>query len=145
VSAKQRLLDAEDRGWRELFARLDRLSDDDWLRPGANDEWTPKDLLAHVAAWHAMTTDRLEAQRTTGQRPKLPDIDEFNRRQHEENRDLSLREVRAMSGASRHRFREEVALLSDDPGDDLSQMIASNAEGHYEDHYAGLDKFLEDL
>jgi hypothetical protein len=145
VSAKQRLLDAEDRGWHELCSRLDRLSDGDWLRPGANEEWTPKDLLAHMAAWHALTTDRLEAQRTIGERPPLPDIDAFNRDQHEQSRDLTLREVRAMSGASRHRFREEIALLPDDPGDDIAQMIASNAEGHYEDHYVDLDTFLESL
>jgi len=68
VSAKQKLLDAENRGWSELHSRFDKLSDEDWLKPGVVDDWTPKDMIAHVAVWHAQTADRLESLRMTGER-----------------------------------------------------------------------------
>ena len=112
------------------------------MRPGVNDDWTAKDLLAHVAAWHALTTDRLEALRMTGTLPDAPDVDAFNREQHERSADLSLHDVRVMSGAARHRFREEIDLLPNDPGERIERMVYGNAEGHYEEHFAGLDAFL---
>jgi len=142
VSEKQRLLDAEAAGWRELAARLDKLAGDDWVRPGVNGEWNAKDLLAHIAMWHAHTTDRLESLRVTGELPPVPDVDAFNLDQLQRNRDLSLHEVQAMSGASRHRFREEIELLADDPGERLRQIVEGNAHGHYDEHMPHLDAFL---
>ena len=139
---KQDLLDAEDRAWRELHARLGRLSDDDWLKPGVNGEWNAKDVLAHVAAWHAVTTDRFEVLRTMGTLPEYPPVDEFNRDQFEKSRELSLHDVRVMSGASRHRFREEIAQLPADLGDNLVRIVEGNAHGHYEEHIEQLDAFL---
>ena len=143
MSAKQKLLDDEDRAWHEVAARLNRLKDADWLVPGVVEDWTAKDLLAHLAVWHASTTDRLESLRTTGALPPHPDVDAFNKTQFEMNRDLSLHEVQAMSGASRHRFREEIDLLGDDPGDLLTQVITGNSTAHYSEHLPHLDGFLE--
>ena len=143
MSAKQRILDQEDRAWHGFSARLNRLKGDDWLKPGVVEGWNAKDLLAHIAVWHASTTDRLESLRTTGELPPHPDVDAFNQNQYEMNQDLSLHEVQAMSGASRHRFREEVDLLADDPGDLLTQVITGNSTAHYEEHVPHLDGFLE--
>jgi hypothetical protein len=143
MSTKQKLLDNEDRLWREMHARLERLSPGDWLRPGVNGEWNAKDLLAHVAAWHAHTTDRFESLRMTGELPTFNlDVDEFNQKLFEENRDLSLHEVQAMSGASRHRFREEIDLLPNEPGEDVQQIVYANGDEHYEEHIPHLDAFL---
>ena len=142
MSAKQKLLDAENRGWSELHSRFDKLSDEDWLKPGVVDDWTPKDMIAHVAVWHAQTADRLEALRMTGELPKVPDVDAFNADQVERNRDLSLHDARVISGAARHRFREEIDLLDDDPDEFLQQVVFSNADGHYEEHIPHLDAFL---
>jgi DinB family protein len=143
VSAKQKLLDDEDRRWREMHARFGKLSAEDWLRPGVNGEWNAKDLLAHVAAWHAHTTDRFEALRETGELPEFTgDVDEFNRKLYEENRDLTLHEVQAMSGAARHRFREEIDLLPDEPAERVQQIVYANADEHYDEHIPHLDAFL---
>jgi hypothetical protein len=136
------MLDAEDEGWRELHARLARLSDEDWVRPGVNGEWTAKDVMAHVAVWHAVTTDRFEVLRMIGTLPEYPPVDEFNRDQYEKSRDLSLHDVRVMYEAARHRFREEIALLPTDPGANLVTIVESNAHGHYREHIEQLDSFL---
>jgi hypothetical protein len=143
MSTKQKLLDAEDRLWREMHARLVKLSSEDWLRPGVNGDWNAKDLLAHVAAWHAHTTDRFESLRMTGELPKFTlDVDEFNQKLFEENRDLTLHEVQAMSGAARHRFREEIDLLPNEPEELLQKIVYANADEHYEEHIPHLDTFL---
>ena len=142
MSAKQKLLDAEDALWRELHRRLESIRGDLWLKPGVVEDWNPKDLLAHIAVWHASTTDRLESLRMTGELPPHPDVDVFNLEQAERNRDLSLHEVQAMSGASRHRFREEVDLLADEPGDLLTQVVNGNSTDHYREHIPHLDEFL---
>ena len=142
MSKKQDLLDAEDQRWREMYERLDKLSKDDWIKPGVNGEWTAKDVLAHVAAWHAVTTDRFEVLRTMGTLPEYPPVDEFNRDQFEKSRELSLHDVRVMSGAARHRFREEIAQLPSELGANLMTIVESNAHGHYDEHIEQLDAFL---
>ena len=142
MSGKQKLLDGEDAGWRELHARLEAIRGDDWLKPGVVEDWSAKDLLAHIAVWHASTTDRLESLRMTGTLPPHPDVDAFNLEQFDRNRDLTLHEVQAMSGASRHRFREEVDLLADEPGDLLTQVVNGNSTDHYLEHIPHLDTFL---
>ena len=142
TTVKQKLLDEEDRGWRELSARFHRVAEGDWLRPGVNGDWTAKDMLAHIAAWLACTADRFESMRATGTLPTHPDPDTFNDEQHRLNRDLALHDVQAMLQAARHRFREEMQLFDDDPGEILPQVVHGNAHGHYEEHIVHLDAFL---
>lgn len=143
TSKKKELLEAEDAGWHELNRRLSRLSDEQWLGSGVNADWNAKDLVCHIAMWHASATDRLESHRATGTLPPLPgDVDTINKEQYERCRDLTLKEARAMSGAARHRFREEVALLPDDPGERLSMLIIGDGIEHYDEHIPQLDAFL---
>lgn len=142
MSKKQDLLDAEDQRWRELQERLEKLSEEDLVKPGVNGDWSAKDALAHIAAWHAVTTDRFEVLRTMGTLPEYPPIDEFNRDQYQKSKDLSLHDVRAMSGAARHRFREEIAQLPSEVGANLVTIVESNAHGHYDEHIEQLDNFL---
>ena len=139
---KQKILDLEDERWRELHQRLDKLTDDDWLKPGVNGDWCAKDVMVHIAAWHAVTTDRFEVLRTMGTLPEYPPVDEFNRDQYEKSKDLSLHDVRVMSGAARHRFREEIAQLPGELGENLVRICESNAHGHYDEHIEQLDNFL---
>lgn len=145
MNRRDELLAVEDAGWHHLSAELGRISDPDWLRPGVNGEWNVKDLVAHIALWHASATDRIEAYRMSGTLPPLPgDIDVINKEQYERCRDLTLKEARAMSGASRHRFREEVGLLPTEPGDKLSLLIIGDGSEHYDEHIPQLRAFMGD-
>ena len=143
MPSKRELLEADETRWRELSARFERLDPEDWERPGVNGEWSPKDVLAHIAAWHAHSTDRFETLRATGALPPVPDVDAFNEQRYQECKELMLHDVRVMSGAARHRFREEVASLPEPLDDFVQQVIASNAHGHYDEHIPDLDRFLE--
>ena len=141
MSKKNELLKMEEERWNEMCSLLDRVPD--WEKPGVADEWSAKDLLGHVAAWHACTMDRLEQFRTKGEMSKAPpDIDAFNAVTCEQNKDLSLHDVKVIAGASRHRFREELAMLKDEDAEKLERVIYGNAHGHYEEHIPQIEAYL---
>jgi hypothetical protein len=145
VKTKKDLLSEEDAGWQELCKRFNRLSDEDYLRAGVNDDWNAKDMLAHIAMWHASATDRLESQRMTGSMPPLPaSVDAINTEQYERSKVLTLKEAKAMSGAARHRFREEMAMLPDAPDERVAMLIYGDGAEHYQEHIEQLDKFFGD-
>jgi hypothetical protein len=136
------LLAAEDEGWRTLHVLFERLRPEDWERSGASGDSSAKDLLAHIACWHAEATAMLESLRSRGDESVWPaDVDAFNRDAYERCRDMTLREVQAMAGAARHRFREETALGPDPVPDRLAERIASCAHGHYDEHLAEFAAF----
>jgi hypothetical protein len=139
VRTRAELLAAEDAAWRELWATLARLRQEDWERPGAAGAWTPKDVLAHIACWHAEAVRVLEGVRA-GTTTRWPEVEAFNRDAHDRCRHLALKEVLAMAGAARHRFREEVAATSEEElTPELLEALASCAHGHYAEHLPGLD------
>jgi hypothetical protein len=112
VTIKDDILSAEDAGWHEIHVRLAKLSDEDWTKPGPNGTWSAKDIVAHLACWHAETSAHLESIRMTGNDTPWPGWEAFNEMAYERCAGMSLQEVRAMSGAARHRFREEVAAVA---------------------------------
>jgi hypothetical protein len=135
--------DAEDQAWRALGARFGKLSGAEWERPGATADWTPKDVLAHIACWHAEAVAALEAHRSGVKRIKhWSDVDGFNAEAYDRCKDLPLHDVHAMSGAARHRFREEIAIAEEPLPERIVSLIAGNAHGHYEEHIPLLDAFL---
>ena len=142
MSVKQQQLDLEEERWEQLCTLLNKIPD--WEQPGVADGWSAKDLLAHIAVWHAVTIDRLESYGATGELPPAPtDIDAFNAETYEACKDLSLHDVKVMSASSRHRFREQVDELSEDDAAKLAEYpIASNAHGHYEEHIEQLESYL---
>lgn len=143
MKTKKELLVEEDEGWQELSKRLNRLSEEDYLRPGVNGEWNAKDILAHIAVWHASGTDRMESHRMTEVLPPLgASVDAINAEQYERCKDLTLKVAKAMSGASRHRFREEIAMLPDTPDERVAMLIYGDGAEHYQEHIEQLDKFF---
>jgi len=141
MSVKQQLLDMEEERWEQLFTLLNKIPG--WEQPGVLEDWSVKDLLAHVAAWHAVTVDRLESYCTTTVLPPPPkDIDAFNAETYEVCRDLSLHDVKVMSASSRHRFREQVDDLNEEDAGKHERMIFGNAHGHYDEHIEQLESYL---
>lgn len=140
---RRALLDAEDSAWRALAGRLDRIPSDAWEKPGAAGDWCPKDVLAHIACWHAQLTDWLEAWRARGEKPGQIDFPGSNERFHADCVGLTLSDVRAMSGASRHRMREELAHLDEKTmTEGWTRLIETCLHHHYDEHIPDLDTFL---
>ncbi|MGZ4241706.1 MAG: ClbS/DfsB family four-helix bundle protein [Actinomycetota bacterium] len=142
MNKRDELLKLEEERWTQLCRLLDRVPD--WEKLGVADDWSVKDLLGHLAAWHATTIDRLEQLRSKGELPPPPeDIDAFNAKTREDNKDLSLHDVKVMSGACRHRFREEVAAMDDEAATKFERMIYGNAHGHYEEHIPQIEAYVQ--
>ena len=140
------LLDADHERWHTVCHLLERFDKDDLEQPGVNGEWSAKDVMAHIAAWHALTTDRLETLRMTGELTSIPNpdtfVDEFNAKNFEDCKDLTTHDVRNMFDASHHRFLEEVSQLAEPLTERVQQIVASNGHGHYEEHIPQLEAFL---
>jgi hypothetical protein len=143
VSTRQDLLDLEAKAWLELCDRFNALKDDDWEQPGVVERWNAKDLMAHIACWHAEAVHEMEMFRSQGHvKRRWSDVDQFNAELYEQCKDMSLHDVKVMSGASRHRFREETALAQEPLPEKMERLIAANGHEHYEEHLPHLDAFL---
>jgi hypothetical protein len=111
--------------------------------------WTYRDLLAHVAAWHDLTTRRLRKFRETGTFPGpgdevllgLPafrDADDFNARVMTTHRLVGAEALLDELDTAFRSLRSELVTLSDDQihaNDDwVIAIVTGNTFGHYEEH-----------
>jgi hypothetical protein len=136
-------IDRMDEAWAAFHDRLQALPAEHLERHIGDDGWTRKQMLAHIAAWHDLTSDRLiqfvEAG-TPGPDPEDEDV--LNARAARAAVGRTVGEVLMAMDDSFRRLRREVARLTDAQmaahGDWASAIIAGNTFGHYADH-------LEDL
>ena len=143
MASRSELLREENEAWRSLTRRLARLSDEDWLRPGVNGDWTIKDLVAHIAAWHAEAECILEGINETGEIGTWMATDEFNALAYQRCKDMTLADVRSMAASARHRYREEAAKLPDEVNDEVARVVSGSGHVHYGEHDSDIDAFLE--
>jgi hypothetical protein len=152
--------------WEGLLAEV---SEERMEQPGATDDWTFKDVVAHLSGWQRRTLDRFQAARTDqpiGPPPwpaefqKIEDEDEqvqrINDWFYEKNRDRSLADVLAESRAQWDELREAVAALPDNvlndttrfpslEGASLAQSVLSGSLfGHFhEEHEPTIRTWLD--
>ncbi|MEA2661761.1 MAG: hypothetical protein QOH08_1333 [Chloroflexota bacterium] len=144
---------------KELLARVDdawrpfRGADRGVGRARMNEEtgagWTFRDLLAHVAAWHDLTTRRLRTFRETGTFPGpgdevalgLPafrDADDFNARVMASHRLVGAEALVDELDTAFRSLRAELAKLNDEQihanTDWVITIVAGNTYGHYAEH-----------
>lgn len=70
-STKPELLAAIDKEFETLFAVVDDVPSDRRASPGACDDWSVKDVLTHLDAWHGMFLGWNEAG-SAGAKPAMP-------------------------------------------------------------------------
>ncbi|HLX35160.1 MAG TPA: DinB family protein [Candidatus Limnocylindrales bacterium] len=105
--------------------------------------WTRKQMLAHVAAWHDITVERLSGFHETGEpAPFLEDEDAVNARAARGAEGRTTGEVLLTLDESFRRLRREVARLSNEDAVAFdawaARMIAGNSFGHYGEHLSDL-------
>jgi mycothiol maleylpyruvate isomerase-like protein len=111
--------------------------------------WTYRDLLAHVAAWHDLTTRRLRTFRETGAFPGpgdelalgLPafrDADDFNARVMASHRLVGAEALVDELDTAFRSLRSELAKLTDEQihanNNWVVTIVTGNTFGHYEEH-----------
>jgi hypothetical protein len=111
--------------WDQLLADIGERR---MLEPGATDEWSFKDVVAHLNGWRRKTLARLDAAHH-GHAPAAPpwpaqldeddDVDQINDWIYKANRERPLQEVLGEYSQSFQRMRDAVTAL---PERDLSEV-----------------------
>jgi hypothetical protein len=134
----------------ELDAVLSEIPDDVMIGPHPTGEWSGKDQLAHLAAWHEILLVRtrgIPEEEVLGIDPERygsMETDEINVFLHERDATMSLEEAREAFGRT---YAEVVALLEamdpsaldapyrpDLPDRPLIDVVVGDTYEHYDEH-----------
>lgn len=139
---RDELLAREAASWAALWALVDDLDEDAWLIPGAaGDEWTLKNVMAHISSWQEETLTVLPdmaRQIVAGVKaPRRYDIDAWNDEQYRARRDLPADVVRDTLLAAR---AELLAMIERIPEEwlgkyrHITNWIVAVTDHHYDAH-----------
>jgi hypothetical protein len=156
-TTRQELLAELDQEWARIERICFTLGEEAMCKPGAQDDWSVKDLLCHLSAWEKYLLDRLSYV-LSGQTPRYPvmqtweDVHRFNAQVFEQNKDRPLTSV-VIEFRSLYRGVMTVLEALDDEllnqpysydfiADNLTllQLIRANTYEHYREHCIDIDK-----
>ncbi len=113
--SKERLLDVLRYAHQQEIAFIDRLTPEQRDAVGRGDDWSAKDVIAHLSAWKARLLDRAQA---AARGEKIPrderSDDEINAEIYREHELKSWSEVRQMSEDAFQRVSDFVTTSPDD-------------------------------
>lgn len=133
------------------------LSEAEMLAPGAEGEWSVKDILSHLSAWEKYLLDRL-GMVMAGQSPRYPvmtswdDVHRFNAQVFAENKDRPLSSVilefrslyqgviTVLEALSDDLLNQPYSYDFPDDGITLVQLIRANTSEHYREHCLAIGK-----
>ena len=133
-----------DAGWAEFIGRVRAMRRERIEHRRDYGQWTRKQMLAHISAWHELTIERLAGLAESGQ-PSGPE-------EHEDI--INARAARAADGRttgevlleledSYRRLHRQVARMTDEHlgahDDWAAAVIAGNTYDHYSEHLADLE------
>lgn len=109
---KEQLLSQSQGNFEQLFALIEPLSPPERIKPGVNGEWSIKDVLAHLTAWHQMYFIWYK-EGMKGIKPEMPapgyswkTTPQLNEKMFHEHRDQSYETVVADLNSSHERIME---------------------------------------
>ena len=68
---KESLLNESQKSFDQLLELVDSIPNGKKVRPGVNGEWSVKDVLAHLCAWHGLI-ETWYIEGTAGNKPEMP-------------------------------------------------------------------------
>jgi hypothetical protein len=143
---KRELIEAEDRAWAELRALLAQLSDDQLLLDGYYEDWSVKDLMAHLGCWMAESSRVLEQLRLGSYTEWDHDVDALNREWWETWREKDVRTVWAELHSSRARMLDEWHRLDpEQAGDTADLWFRESGQEHHAKHLPRLREWVAEL
>jgi len=83
-------------------------------RVGTFDDWTEKDIVAHITGWMNYSAQKLQKIRNNVQYGDIVSPDEFNIRLYYASRDLSIEEVQDNFSTAIRRYIETIKQYSDE-------------------------------
>jgi hypothetical protein len=137
-------------GRARLEAALAELSDAA-MADRVDDEWTRKDVLAHLEAWERRVVELVERLRAGDPPTDHTETDVLNARFHAADRDRSLADVRAGERLAYERMVAAIEGATDEElfdgshfawteGDPLADWFRGNGDEHYEEHLEQLTR-----
>jgi hypothetical protein len=141
MDRKRELILEEDTRWAELCEVLESVPRDRLLEPGLTEDWTPKDLMAHLGCWMAEAANMLEQMRFGTYESTKLDLDAINASFYEATRDQSLRDVWAEMEAARTRMFQEWDALTEVTAD-AEEWFVESGPAHIDEHLPQLRSFL---
>jgi hypothetical protein len=140
---REQLLARLDSAWTAFNASFADLTDAELTAAGVVDDWSVKDLIAHVTWWEEEALRHLPLILAGGRPPRYSvaygGIDAFNARMTGRTRDLSLAEVRRDAASTHARL---VAFVAGVPEDQFTRetrfrrRLRLDTYGHYPLHTA---------
>ncbi len=149
--SKQEVLDLIHTERQALESVLKRMSKGQMTQPGLVNNWSVKDILAHIAAWEQRMIRWLE-ESFRGERPDRPapgmtwdDLDQLNEQIYIENKDKGLEQVLAEFDRSYQEALKVIERMTEEDlfegnrfewrkGDPMWHMVAGNTWWHYKEH-----------
>lgn len=140
-----------------LRAGRDRLEtalaqfDDAAMAERVDDDWTRKDVLAHLEAWERRVVDLLERLRAGTDPGERVETDELNARFFAADRDRTLADVRSGEAAAYERMVAAIEGASDEElfdgdhfawtnGEPLAAWFRGDGDEHYDEHLEQLTR-----
>jgi hypothetical protein len=126
------------------------LSEEDMTRnPGAQEDWSIKDQIAHIVWWESYMLDVLTLLAAGQDVPRIKDYDALNARVWARHADLPLDYVLESFAANWPRIQAMLRSLTlDDIYADGGRMlgwIEADSFGHYAEHLPDLVRYTESL
>lgn len=144
MTTKRELLEAEDAGWSQLCGLLSSLEQPKVEQVGYTPDWSVKDLMAHIGGWAAETVQILEQVRNDTFHPFKVDVDQWNERFVEANRDQPPSVVKSEMTAARNRMLDEFNRLPElTPV--AEEWFRESGPAHYDEHLARLEEWVGEL
>jgi DinB superfamily len=149
MSDQQRLLRQLDAAWTALTDTYAGLPEALLVRPGVVDDWSVKDIVAHVTTWEQEALKHLPLIVAGGTPPRYAaqgGIDAFNARATEAGRRLSLAEVLRRRDETHARL---VEFIRRQPAGTFGgrtrarRRLRLDTYGHYREHTAAIRAWRE--
>lgn len=147
----RRLLERLDAAWTALSDSYAGVPDSRLVQPGVVDDWSVKDILAHVTTWEEEALRHLPLVIVGGTPPRYAaqgGIDAFNARATETGRRLSLAEVLRRRDETHARL---VDFIRSQPEGSFGgqtrarRRLRLDTYGHYPEHTAAIRAWRERL
>ncbi len=140
----------------ELTSMWDGLTDEQMTcRPGVQDDWSVKDLIAHLTWWESHMVEWVALATSGGTVVRDETIDEANTRIFNETKDTPLDVILAEWDASFPKFIALVKTLSDEQINDATvahiegkrclHFLGGDTFGHYRSHWGDLETYVNSL
>ncbi len=115
---KQQILDKLEQAWGEFTDSYTGLTDEQMQQPGVMEDWSVRDLMAHISWWEEEALKHLPTI-LAGRRPPrysvtYGGIDAFNARMTEQRSTLALEEVRRRLVETHARLLEYVRTIPEE-------------------------------